>query len=439
MKLPDWQNCLDELGKANFCTQVGRVSKVSGLLIESIGPDVFVGELCKVINPHHDSESCLAEVVGFRSGVVLLMPFGDTRGVGPRSEVIGTGDTLRVGVGEQLLGRVVDPFCKPLDGLGELNFEHEAFVRGNAQNPLERSKINQQMETGIKAIDTFLPLGKGQRIGIFAGSGVGKSTLLGMIARNSRSEINVIALVGERGREVGEFLENCLGKQGLKNTVVVTATSDQSALMRELAAHTATTIAEYFCEKGRDVMLIMDSVSRYAMAHREIGLSAGEPPTSRGYTPSVFTALPKLLERAGNFRNRGSITGVYTVLVEGDDLQEPVADHVRAVVDGHIVLSRSKADHGQYPAIDLLKSVSRLSGQLWSDSERESIRKSTGFLSLLEQHRDMVELGAYNPGANSELDQALSKQKALNRFCSQEVGEAFRKNESFALLDEVLK
>lgn len=436
--LAPWRHYLNSLGEREFCASVGRVTKVSSLVVESSGPQVFIGELCKIVGRGRQPSNCLAEVVGLRDRTVLLMPFGETRGIGLDAEVMGTGHSVTVDVGAGLLGRVIDPFGYPLDSRPQEGAGEKVPLRGQHRNPLSRRKISEVFDTGLRPIDTFLPVGKGQRIGIFAGSGVGKSTLLGMIARQSRSDVNVIALIGERGREVGEFLSKVLGPAGLARSVVVVATSDQPALVRELAAHTATAVAEYFCGQGQDVLLIMDSVTRFAMAHREIGLSVGEPATARGYTPSAFAALPRLLERAGSFENCGSITGIYTVLVEGDDLHEPVSDHMRAILDGHIVLSRDLANHGHYPAIDLLKSVSRLATDLWSRPERESVRSALKLLSIRERYRDMIDIGAYKPGSNPEVDEAIAVYPALERFLSQGPDERQSRGEAFGQLQKAM-
>lgn len=432
-----WNGFLTSLRKQDFHVHQGKVTKVSSLVVESVGPPVLVGELCRIVNHTHQAANCTAEVVGLRGHTVLLMPFGETRGIGLDSQVIRTGGPLSVRVGPGLLGRVIDPFGRPLDGKPLQEGAEELALRGQHRNPLSRRKISEVLETGLRVIDTFLPLGKGQRLGIFAGSGVGKSTLLGMIARDSRSDINVIALIGERGREVGEFLSKTLGPSGLARSVVVVATSDQPALVRELAAHTATAIAEYFCGAGKDVLLIMDSVTRFAMAHREIGLSTGEPATARGYTPSAFAAMPRLLERAGSFEGCGSITAIYTVLVEGDDLHEPVSDHMRAILDGHVVLSRDLASHGHYPAIDVLKSVSRLATDLWVKPERDTIRAALRLLSTRERYRDMIEIGAYRQGSNPEVDKAIAVYPELERFLSQEPEERPTRAESFAQLQKL--
>lgn len=429
-----WRKYLGEMPERNFYAAVGRISKVSSLVIESVGPQVFVGELCRISGYGRQAASCMAEVVGLRDRSVLLMPFGETRGIGLDGEVTGTGASIAIDIGPGLLGRVIDPFGRALDSQPIPDAAEQVQLRGQHRNPLSRRKISSVFETGLRAIDTFLPIGKGQRLGIFAGSGVGKSTLLGMIARDSSCDINVIALIGERGREVGDFLTNTLGESGLARSVVVVATSDQPALVRELAAHTATAVAEYFCGTGKDVLLIMDSVTRFAMAHREIGLSVGEPATARGYTPSAFAALPRLLERAGSFEGCGSITGIYTVLVEGDDLHEPVSDHMRAILDGHIVLSRDLANQGHYPAIDLLKSISRLSTDLWSKSERETVRAALRLLNVRERHRDMIEIGAYRNGSNPEVDLAIAVYPALERFLAQGPDEIQTRTEAFLQL-----
>lgn len=432
-----WKDYLSSLPQRDFRRVAGRVSRVSSLVVEASGPSVAVGELCHIESHGKQTTQCLAEVVGLRDHTVLLMPFGETRGIGVDSEVIGTGHSVAIQVGPGMLGRVVDPFGRPLDGRPLKSDGPQCNLRGDHRNPLSRRKISQPFETGLRAIDGFLPIGKGQRVGIFAGSGVGKSTLLGMIARDSKCDVNVIALIGERGREVNEFLEKTLGPKGLARSVVVVATSDQPALVRELAAHTATAIAEYFCGEGKDVLLIMDSVTRFAMAHREIGLAVGEPATARGYTPSAFAALPRLLERAGIFENSGSITGIYTVLVEGDDLHEPVSDNMRAILDGHIVLSRDLANHGHYPSIDLLKSISRLATDLWSSPERGVVQKALKMLSIRERHRDMIEIGAYRNGSNPELDQAIAAYPALEKFLVQGPEERQTRTEVFQRLSAI--
>lgn len=432
-----WIHYLSSLKEQRFCRMVGKVTRVSSLVVEASGPPVAIGELCVIENKGGHSNNCMAEVVGLKEHSVLLMPFGETRGIGIDSEVVSAGHSARIAVSNSLLGRVIDPFGQPLDGSSLTNVGTLCNLRGEHRNPLSRRKINKPFETGLRAIDGFLPIGKGQRIGIFAGSGVGKSTLLGMVSRDAKCDINVIALIGERGREVNEFIDKTLGEEGLARSVVVVATSDQPALVRELAAHTATAIAEYFCSEGKDVLLIMDSVTRFAMAHREIGLAVGEPATARGYTPSVFAALPKLLERAGAFDDHGSITGIYTVLVEGDDLHEPVSDHMRAILDGHIVLSRELANHGHYPSIDVLKSVSRLAIDLWSDDEKQVVQKTLKLISTRERHRDIVEIGAYRSGSNPDLDKAIAAYPELEKFLVQGPHEKLARNQIFAQLKTI--
>ncbi|MFA6542231.1 MAG: FliI/YscN family ATPase, partial [Bacteroidota bacterium] len=352
-----------ELVKVN-----GRITKVIGLIIESNGPHAAIGEICSV-KSDDGSELCLAEVVGFRDNKVLSMVLGDASHISPGCEIVSSGRTLTARVGDSLIGRVIDGLGNPIDGKGPIMGTEERSIYNAPPHPLDRKKIREPLSTGIRSIDSLLTIGKGQRVGIFAGSGVGKSVTLGMIAKNTSADINVICLVGERGREVGEFIDTELGEEGLKRSIVVVATSDKAALIRIKAVFFATTIAEYFREKGLDVMLMMDSITRLAMSQREVGLAIGEPPTTKGYTPSVFAMLPKVLERAGN-SNKGSITGLYTVLVEGDDMNDPVADTVRSILDGHIVLSRRLASAGHYPAVDVLSSVSRVMSAVTSDEHR---------------------------------------------------------------------
>jgi len=421
---------------ADLIRRSGRVTQFFGLVVESTGPDAFLGEVCEIYS-RSQRLPIGAEVVGLRDGKVLLMPFGDLRGIAAGSEVIATGRPLAVPIGDGLLGRIVDAFGRPLDGKPLHGNSEASYLKLEPHNPLARSRIRQTMETGVRCIDCLLTLGKGQRVGIFSGSGVGKSTLLGMIARNVKSDINVIALVGERGREVLEFVERNLGPQGLRRSVVVVATSDQPALTRCRAAYTATTVAEHFREQGRDVLLIMDSITRFAMAQREIGLSVGEPPTSRGYTPSVFAALPKLLERAGTAEGKGAITALYTVLVESDDINDPIADAMRAVLDGHIVLSRELANHGHYPAIDLLNSSSRLLVDVVSPQEREVVNKAVAALSVYSKSKDLIDVGAYRSGSNSELDAALRILPDLNKFMCQRMDEAHARSDGMVQLRKI--
>jgi flagellum-specific ATP synthase len=422
---------------ARLVRRSGRVVQYFGLVVESAGPDAFLGEVCE-IRPRSAGAPVGAEVVGLKDGKVLLMPYGELRGISAGSEVVATGHAARVPVGDALLGRVIDAFGAPLDGRA-LEAGRAGAARAETRNPLARARIGEILETGVRCIDCLLTLGRGQRVGIFSGSGVGKSTLLGMIARNVRADVNVIALVGERGREVLEFIERNLGPQGLARSVVVVATSDQSALTRVRAAHTATAIAEDFRERGLQVMLIMDSITRFAMAQREIGLAVGEPPTARGYTPSVFAALPRLLERAGTGSGRGAVTAVYTVLVEGDDLNDPVADSMRAVLDGHIVLSRELANQGRYPAIDVLNSSSRLLADLVGAEERALAVRAVSALGAHARGRDLVDVGAYRAGVNPELDAALRVAPGLERWMQQDRDQAHARADGIAALRSLLE
>jgi flagellum-specific ATP synthase len=399
----------------------GKIVQIIGLTIEALGPRGNVGELCYIITPEGRLK---AEIVGFRGQHTILMPLGEMTGIGPGCEVVASGEVFKTGVGPELIGRVLDGLGRPLDGQGPAPFREWSPVTTEARNPLERRRIHEVLPLGIKAIDGLLTCGKGQRIGIFAGSGVGKSVLLGMAARNTMADVNVIALIGERGREVREFIERDLGEEGLARSVVVVATSDQPALVRLKGALLATAIAEYFRDQGKDVLLIMDSVTRFAMAQREVGLAIGEPPATRGYTPSVFALLPKLLERAGTALT-GTITGLYAVLVDGDDLNEPVTDAVRGTLDGHIVLSRELAAQNHYPAIDVLNSVSRAMVDLVSS---EHLAKAGRFKSILATYReakDLIEIGAYQPGSNPKIDEAIKMIEKCRAFLQQGTGEKY--------------
>ncbi|HHW56546.1 MAG TPA: flagellar protein export ATPase FliI [Clostridia bacterium] len=414
----------------------GKVSQVIGLTIESTGPLSNIGEIChiKTIN----GNQVLAEVVGFKEEKVYLMPLGNMEGIGVGSKVIATGQTLRINVGKELLGRVLDGLGNPIDGKGSLRYEKSIPINNVPPDPLERKRIKEVMPLGIKAIDGLLTCGKGQRIGIFAGSGVGKSTMLGMMARNAKADLNVIALIGERGREVNEFLEKDLGEEGLKRSVVVVATSDTPALIRVKGAMTATAIAEYFRDQGLDVLLMMDSVTRFAMAQREVGLSIGEAPVSRGYTPSVFSVLPKLLERSGCSK-KGSITALYAVLVDGDDLNEPIADAVRGILDGHIVLSRKLANKNHYPAIDVLGSVSRVINDIITDEHKELISRFKDILATYVEAEDLINIGAYNFGSNPKIDEAIELNDKMNSFLRQRIDESYDFETTKQLLYESIK
>ena len=411
---------LDAARSVPLTARLGTVAAIAGYSLEALGPDVTIGEVCE-IQPQ-DAPPLAAEAVGLQRGRVVLMPYGALRGVGIGDTVRATGVQAGMPVGPALLGRVIDAFGQPLDGGAAPLAAEQRPLQAPPINPLRRPRIDKVLETGVRAIDALLPLGRGQRIGIFAGSGVGKSTLLGMLARDVQADINVIALIGERGREVREFVEKHLGPEGLKKSVVVVATSDQPALARTRAAQAATVVAEYFRDQGKQVLLMMDSITRFAMARREVALSAGEPPTARGYTPSVFAELPELCERCGTAPSGGSITALMTVLVEGDDLNEPISDALRAILDGHVVLSRQLAHQGQYPAIDLLKSVSRLLPDLASEDELRLAQAATATLALLERNRQIVELGAYERGSNPALDAALAQQDALQGWLRQAEG-----------------
>lgn len=409
----------------NFDTYsyMGKIEKVVGMTIEASINNCNIGDICHISINGHD-ECMMSEVVGFKDEKALLMPYGDIDGIGRGNYVKNTNARLKIKVSDAMIGRTVDALGNPIDGLGEILTEKFYDIKGKPSNPMERPRIDEVVELGVKAIDGLLTIGKGQRMGIFAGSGVGKSTLMGMIARNVKVDVNVIALVGERGREVIEFIKRDLGEEGLRRSVLVIATSDQPAMMREKCALTASTIAEYFKDKGNDVLLMMDSLTRYAMAQREIGLSIGEPPIARGYTPSIYTTMPRLLERAGRFKE-GSITGIYTVLVEGDDANEPISDTVRGIIDGHIMLSRKVAAKNHYPAIDILSSVSRLMNDIAEPLHKENANKLRNLMSTYEENIDLVSIGAYKKGANKELDEAMAKIDNINDFLMQSVDESF--------------
>jgi len=406
--------------RSDLVTRRGRVTNLIGLIIEATGLRAEVGEVC-LIHAGRDRPPVSAEVVGFREGRTLLMPLGELQGIGPGTKVEGTGAPFRIAVGRPLLGRVLDGLGRPVDDVINGAMSPRSTM-SQPPGPLTRPRISERVGLGVRALDTLVPCGKGQRLGIFAGSGVGKSSLMGMVARSSGASVNVIALVGERGREVREFIERDLG-DALSRSVVVVATSDQPALVRTRAAFTATAVAEHFRDQGADVMLMMDSVTRFAMAQREVGLAIGEPPATRGYTPSVFALLPRLLERAGTNPN-GSITGLYTVLVDGDDMNEPIADGVRAILDGHVVLSRSLAHAGHYPAIDVLASVSRLADEICSPEVLAAGRRVRAALASLHEKADLVAVGAYRSGTDRELDAALANRERIEAFLRQSVDDA---------------
>lgn len=405
--------------------------------IEASGGRAAVGDICRIYNGE-SGRQVTAEVVGFKNNRILLMPYADMNGISAGNFVRNTGRQLTLQVGEFLRGRIINALGQPLDGKGPFTDGTSYCIGGQPINPLHRPPIRDRIEFGVKAIDGMVTIGKGQRIGIFAGSGVGKSTLMGMIAKNVKADINVIALVGERGREVLEFVQKDLGEEGMRRSILVVATSDQPAMLRMKCPSVATGIAEYFRDQGYDVLLMMDSLTRFAMAQREIGLAVGEPPVARGYTPSIYAELPKLLERSGNF-NKGSITGVYTVLVEGDDTNEPIADTVRGILDGHIVLSRALANGNHYPAIDVSASISRLMTEIVSDEHRQLASRIRDILSVYEKNADLVAIGAYKPGTNRKLDFALSKIDAVNEFLMQGVDEAFTYDACIQQMREILR
>ncbi|CAH2214024.1 flagellar protein export ATPase FliI [Tepidibacter aestuarii] len=437
MKSIDVSKYFQKLEEINLIQYTGRVSQVVGLTIESKGPAVKLGELC-FIYPIKSEKAILAEVVGFKSETVLLMPLGEMDGIGPGSKVIASGHGLEVKVGEELLGRVLDGLGNPIDDKTKLNLKTSYPVMNQPPNPLKREKIDTPLPLGVKALDGILTCGKGQRIGIFAGSGVGKSTLLGMIARNTKADINVIALIGERGREVREFIENDLQEEGLKRSVLVIATSDQPPLVRMKGALLATSIAEYFRDMGKNVILMMDSLTRFSMAQREVGLAIGEPPVTKGYTPSVFAVLPKLLERAGN-SDKGSITGLYTVLVDGDDMNEPIADAVRGILDGHVVLSRNLANKNHYPAIEVLSSASRVMGNITNEEHIQAANKLKDLLATYREAEDLINIGAYAPGSNSKIDMAIQKIDEINSFLKQWTHDKFEYDDVIETLFNIFK
>ncbi len=417
--------------------KVGRVAQVSGLVIESDGPTAALGDVCRIESPRFRTE-LYAEVVGFRDHRILLMPLGDMQQISAGAKVVASLHAAAMPVGRGLVGRVIDGLGRPLDGLGPLNVDRTQRLHNSPPNPLRRQRIHEPFQTGVRAIDVFTPMGCGQRMGIFAGSGVGKSTLLGMMARGAEADVNVIALVGERGRELREFVEKDLGEEGMARSVVVCATSETPALVRLRAAMLSTAIAEYFRDQGLKVLFMMDSVTRFAMAQREIGLAIGEPPSSRGYTPSVFALLPRLLERTGTGET-GSITAFYTVLVEGDDMNEPIADAVRGILDGHIVLSRALATANHFPAIDVLESVSRLVREVTTPEQGGRIGNARDLLAVYRKNEDLINIGAYTKGNNARIDHAIEKYDALNQFLRQKVDEKVTRIESFERLAALLK
>ena len=424
-----------QLAEKTYFNRLGKVVKIVGLTIESVGPDAKLNDLCRIIIDREKNISVMAEVVGFRDKRLLLMPFDNVEGIGVGCTVESTGHPLSVMVGEELLGHTLDGIGRPTD-VEKLNAKYEYPVEAQPPDPMARKIIDEVLPLGVKAVDGLITVGKGQRIGIFAGSGVGKSTLLGMFARNTKADINVIALIGERGREVREFVERDLGEEGMKRSVVVVATSDKPALIRNKAAKTATAIAEYFRDQGKDVLLMMDSLTRFSMAQREIGLASGEPPVSRGYPPSVYSEMPKLLERAGRSKT-GSITGLYTVLVDGDDFNEPITDTARSILDGHIMLSRKLAHRNHYPAIDILQSISRCMSQIAGREHKQAAGKLKNVLATYNEAEDLINIGAYKSGSNPNIDYAIEKIDAVNAFLMQAVEDKFNFEEAVGMLEEL--
>lgn len=432
----DFDKYYDILKNTHLTKDSGKVTDVTGLMIKGYIPGVSVGSICE-IHVAQLNKSILAEVVGFKDKQVLMMSLSDMRGISMGSKITLSKSVATVRVSEELLGRVVDGLAQPLDGLPDLEAVKEVPLYSEVVNPLNRKPIRQSLDVGVRAINSTLTVGRGQRVAIMAGSGVGKSVLMGMMAQQTEADVNVIALIGERGREVREFIENELGPQGMKKTVVVCVTSDQSPLLRMRGAYVATAIAEYFSGLGKNVLLVMDSVTRFAMALREIGLSIGEPPSTRGYTPSVFSTLPKLLERAGNFENSGSITGFYTTLVESDDMNDPIGDAVRSIVDGHIVLSRDLAHKGHYPAIDILQSASRVMKAVSSPEHARQAMKLREVLAVYKDAEDLINIGAYKAGMNPKIDRAIKAIDQINEFLKQRTDDHTNMSQCLKMLHQI--
>ncbi len=419
------------------CTmnEIGKVIRIIGLVIEADGPPSSIGDLCHIY-PDAGEEPVMAEVVGFKDNIIQLMPLGNMEGLKPGSIVINTGSPMKIQVGHELLGRVLDGLGRPIDA--DIKVKSNKYYSTNAQNinPLSRKRINEPLSLGIRSVDAFMTIGKGQRMGIFAGSGVGKSTTMAMIARNTNADMNVIALIGERGREVREFLENSLGEEGLKRSVVVVATSEQPSLVKIKAAFVATAIAEYFRDCGHDVLFMLDSMTRISMAQREVGLAIGEPPATRGYTPSVFVMMPKLMERTGA-GEKGTITGLYTVLVEGDDFNEPISDTARSILDGHIMLSRDLAHKNHYPAVDVLQSISRVMNDIITKEHKDAAAKIRNMLAVYQKNADLINIGAYVKGTDPNIDKALEMNPIINEFLTQATDEACPFDQTISRLIEI--
>ena len=424
-----------KLTEQTFYRKLGKVAKIVGLTIESLGPEAKLNDLCKIYID--EEKTVLAEVVGFRDKNLLLMPYESVEGVGLGCIVENTGKPLSIAVGDNLLGKLVDGIGR-FEGMEDAGLDHIYPIDALPPDPMKRKIIDKVLPLGVKAVDGIITVGRGQRIGIFAGSGVGKSTLLGMFARNTKADINVIALIGERGREVREFVERDLGEEGMKRSVVVVATSDKPALIRNKAAKTATAIAEYFRDQGKDVLLMMDSLTRFSMAQREIGLASGEPPVTRGYPPSVYSEMPKLLERAGT-SDKGTITGLYTVLVDGDDFNEPITDTARGILDGHIMLSRKLVHKNHYPAIDILQSISRVMSSITDKEHKQYVGRLKNVMATYDEAEDLINIGAYKEGSNENIDYAVSKINAVNEFLMQGTDEKYDYEEVLRLLKEIFE
>jgi len=431
----EWKKYQDALKSCQPIKMEGKIVKVAGIVAQANGPGMSIGSLCSIKNV--GGQSMQAEVIGFNDKTVIVMPFGEMRGIEPGSRIVDINKNPTVKVGEAYLNRIVDGLGQPIDGKGSIKTSEDYPIYGNVLNPLKREIIHEVIDVGVSSINALHTLGKGQRIAIMSGSGVGKSVLMGMIARHTVADVIIIALIGERGREVREFIERNLGEEGLKKAVVIAATSDSPALVRIRGAHLATAIAEYFRDKGLDVILIMDSITRFAMSLREVGLAAGEPPSAKGYTPSVFIQIPKLLERTGNLENKGSITGIYTVLVEGDDMNEPIADSVRSIVDGHIVLSRELAHKGHYPAVDVLSSISRVMYDIVDREHLDLAKKLVKVLATYKEAEDLINIGAYVNGTDPQIDHAKKMIHKINAFLQQSINQKITFRESIARLKKL--
>jgi len=432
-----WDRYADAVDSCVTVRAEGKVNRVIGLVAQADSLGLSIGSLCSIKGEH--GGNIRAEVIGFKGDQALLMPYGTIRGIGPGSRIVPLAESPVAKVGDGLLGRVIDGLENPIDGKGPVRPEHEYPLYGNPMNPMDRKPIKESMDVGIGAINSMITLGRGQRVAIMAGSGVGKSVLMGMITKHTEADVIVIGLIGERGREVNDFINDTLGSEGLEKAVVVAATSDSPPLVRIRGAYVATTIAEYFRDQGKNVLLMIDSITRFAMSSRDVGLAVGEPPTSRGYTPSFFVQIPILLERAGYLEGGGSITGIYTVLVEGDDINDPVGDTVRSIVDGHIVLSRDLANRGHYPAIDVLSSISRVMRDVTDEDHQQVKEKAVELMAAYKEAEDMISIGAYVSGSDPKVDEARQKMPAINRVLRQEIGKKLDLKQSIEALKKAVK